>query len=59
MRGGVLERAPSLAGRERAERALAALQGTGYLEATAYAMNLSGRTAYHPRRLAEGLGSPG
>ncbi|MCI0567530.1 MAG: hypothetical protein L0Z52_04950 [Acidobacteria bacterium] len=39
---------------DRAERALAALQQTGYLESTAYAMNLSGLPAYRPRRLSQG-----
>jgi hypothetical protein len=39
---------------DRVERALATLQETGYLETTAYAMNLSGLPAYRPRRLSEG-----
>ena len=43
---------------DRVERALAALQETGYLEAAEYAMNLSGLPAYHPRRFAQGARLP-
>jgi hypothetical protein len=43
---------------DRVERALQALQATGYLEAIDYAMNLSGVPAYHPRRFAQGARMP-